>query len=57
LQRFVYSPSTSIKNAPEPFVTIFLAVSVFRATLLPPPLVPQIKVCGLGRVGGPTKSI
>ena len=46
-----------MKNAPHPVVTIFLAVSVFKATLFPPPLVPQIKVCGLGKVGGPTECV
>lgn len=32
---------------------MFLAVSVFNATLFPPPEVPQIKICGFGSVGGP----
>ena len=32
---------------------MFLAVKVLRATLFPPPEVPQIKMCGLGSVGGP----
>lgn len=32
---------------------MFLAANVFRATLLPPPLVPHINTCILGRVGGP----
>jgi len=36
LVSLVYSPSTSMKNAPQPVVAIFLAVKVFNATLLPP---------------------
>ena len=56
LHRLAYSPSTSRKNTLQlsvPLHTIFRAALTFNATDLPPPLVPHIKVCGLGREGGP----
>ena len=42
-----------MKKAEQLYVTIFLSAINFSETLLPAPEVPQMKICGFGKFGGP----